>query len=99
MTRRTPSRPARRWATLSAVAACAHAAITFWGRGDADWEPLLGLFGLARYLAPAPGSCPPPAPARAHACPETGHDVHREHPAPPTLPATVTVTMSIPAPP
>lgn len=41
---------------LSAVAACAHAAITFWGRGAADWEPLLGLFGLARFLAPAPGS-------------------------------------------
>jgi len=41
---------------LSAVAACAHAAIIFWGRADADWEPLLGLFGLARFLAPAPGS-------------------------------------------
>ena len=41
---------------LSAVAACAHAAITFCGRAAADWEPLLGLFGLARYLAPAPGS-------------------------------------------
>ena len=41
---------------LSAVAACAHAAITFWGQVAADWEPLLGLFGLARYLAPAPGS-------------------------------------------
>jgi hypothetical protein len=41
---------------LSAVAACAHAAITFWGRAAADWEPLLGLFGLARFLAPAPGS-------------------------------------------
>jgi len=38
------------------VAACAHAAITFWGRAAADWEPLLGLFGLARFLAPAPGS-------------------------------------------
>ena len=41
---------------LSAVAACAHAAITFWGRAAADREPLLGLFGLARFLAPAPGS-------------------------------------------
>jgi len=41
---------------LSAGAACAHAAITFCGRGVADWEPLLGLFGLARFLAPAPGS-------------------------------------------
>ena len=41
---------------LSAVAACAHAAITFRGRAAADWEPLLGLFGLARFLAPAPGS-------------------------------------------
>lgn len=41
---------------LSAVAACAHAAITFWGREAADREPLLGLFGLARFLAPAPGS-------------------------------------------
>ena len=41
---------------LSAVAACAHAAIIFWGRADADWEPLLGLFGLARFLALAPGS-------------------------------------------
>ena len=29
---------------LSAVAACAHAAITFCGRTAADWEPLLGLF-------------------------------------------------------
>jgi hypothetical protein len=41
---------------LSAVAACAHAAITFCGRTAADWEPLLGLFGLARFLAPEPGS-------------------------------------------
>ena len=41
---------------LSAVAACAHAAITFCGRAAADWEPLPGLFGLARYLAPAPSS-------------------------------------------
>jgi hypothetical protein len=41
---------------LSAVAACANAAIIFWGHADADWEPLLGLFGLARFLAPAPGS-------------------------------------------
>jgi len=41
---------------LSAVAACAHAAITFRGRAASDREPLLGLFGLARFLAPAPGS-------------------------------------------
>lgn len=41
---------------LPAVAACACAAITFRGRAAADWEPLLGLFGLARFLAPAPGS-------------------------------------------
>ena len=41
---------------LSAVAACAHAAITFCGRAAADWEPLQGLFGLARFLAPVPGS-------------------------------------------
>ena len=38
------------------VAACAHAAITSCGRAAADREPLLGLFGLARFLAPAPGS-------------------------------------------
>ena len=41
---------------LSAVAACAHAAVAFHGRTAADWEPLLGLFGLARFLAPALGS-------------------------------------------
>ena len=41
---------------LAAVAACAHAAVAFCGRTAADWEPLLGLFGLARFLAPAPGS-------------------------------------------
>lgn len=41
---------------LSAVAACAHAAVAFRNRTAADWEPLLGLFGLARFLAPAPGS-------------------------------------------
>ena len=40
---------------LSAVAACAHAAVAFCGRAAADWEALLGLFGLARFLAPAPG--------------------------------------------
>lgn len=33
---------------LSAVAACAHAAVAFHGRTAADWEPLLGLLGLAR---------------------------------------------------
>jgi hypothetical protein len=41
---------------LSAVAACAHAAISFHGRTAANWEPLLGLFGLARFLTPEPGS-------------------------------------------
>jgi len=41
---------------LSAVAACAHAAITGYGLSRADLWPLLGRFGLARYLAPAPGS-------------------------------------------
>jgi hypothetical protein len=41
---------------LSAVAACAHAAITICGWTAAEWEPLLGLFGLVRFLAPAPGS-------------------------------------------
>jgi len=41
---------------LSAVAAAAHAAITGYGFTTADLWPLLGRFGLARYLAPAPGS-------------------------------------------
>ncbi len=41
---------------LSAVAACAHAAITSYGLSRADLWPLLGRFGLARCLAPAPGS-------------------------------------------
>ena len=41
---------------LSAVAACAHVAVTLHGRTAADWEPLLGRFGLASCLTPAPGS-------------------------------------------
>ena len=41
---------------LSAVAACAHAAITGHGLAAADWWPLMGRFGLAACLAPAPGS-------------------------------------------
>jgi Domain of unknown function (DUF6431) len=41
---------------LSAAAACTHAAITFHGRPATDWEALLGLFGLARFLAPGPAS-------------------------------------------
>jgi hypothetical protein len=41
---------------LSAVAACAHAVVTFRGRAAGDWEPLLGLFGRARFLTPALGS-------------------------------------------
>jgi hypothetical protein len=40
---------------LSAIAAAAHAAITRYGFTAADLWPLLGRFGLARYLAPAPG--------------------------------------------
>jgi len=40
---------------LAAVAACAHAAITRHGFTRADLWPLLGQFGLARCLAPAPG--------------------------------------------
>jgi Domain of unknown function (DUF6431) len=40
---------------LSAVAAAAHAAITGYGFTRADLWPLLGRFGLARYLTPAPG--------------------------------------------
>ena len=40
---------------LSAVAAAAHAAITEYGFTRADLWPLLGRFGLVRYLTPAPG--------------------------------------------
>jgi len=40
---------------LAAVAACAHAAIRWHGRADADLDVLLGRFGLAAALAPAPG--------------------------------------------
>lgn len=39
---------------LNAVAAAAHAAITGYGLGPAGLWPLLGRFGLARHLAPAP---------------------------------------------
>ena len=38
---------------LNAVAAAAHAAITGHGFAQAGLWPLLGRFGLARYLAPA----------------------------------------------
>jgi hypothetical protein len=40
---------------LALVAACAHAAIAWHGRRAGDLEALLGLFGLAAALAPAPG--------------------------------------------
>lgn len=40
---------------LAAVAACAHAAITGHGFTRADLWPLIGQFGLARCLEPAPG--------------------------------------------
>jgi hypothetical protein len=41
---------------LALVAACAHAAIRWHGRRAGDFEALLGRFGLAAALAPAPGS-------------------------------------------
>jgi hypothetical protein len=41
---------------LSAVIACALAAIAWHGYADADLDALLGRFGLAAALAPAPGS-------------------------------------------
>ncbi len=41
---------------LAAVAACAHAAIRWHGRADCDLDALIGRFGLATALAPAPGS-------------------------------------------
>jgi len=78
---------------LSAVAACAHAAVAFHGRTAADWEPLLGLSGLAASSPPRPAA-DPRAPARAPSCPRPGHDAHHEHPGPST-PYAVTV-MSIP---
>lgn len=31
-------------------------AIIFHGRAATGWETLMGLFGLARFLPPAPGS-------------------------------------------
>lgn len=40
---------------LAAVIACAAAAITLHGRHERDLDALLGLFGLAAALAPAPG--------------------------------------------
>jgi len=41
---------------LAAVAACAHAAIRWHGRREAGLAALIGRFGLAAALAPAPGS-------------------------------------------
>jgi hypothetical protein len=41
---------------LAAVAACAHAAIRWHGCRPADLAALIGRFGLAAALAPAPGS-------------------------------------------
>ena len=41
---------------LAAVIACAHAAIAFHGHAEEDLDALLGRFGLAAALAPAPGS-------------------------------------------
>jgi hypothetical protein len=41
---------------LAAVIACAHAAIAFCGHAGEDLDALLGRFGLAAALAPAPGS-------------------------------------------
>jgi hypothetical protein len=52
---------------LSAVAACAHAAITFCGRTAADWEPLLGLFGLAASSPRHPAADPARPPGLPHA--------------------------------
>jgi hypothetical protein len=41
---------------LAAVAACVHAAIAWHGRPETAWDALIGRFGLAAALAPAPGS-------------------------------------------
>ena len=41
---------------LAAVAACADAAIRWHGYSEADRDALIGRFGLAAALAPAPGS-------------------------------------------
>jgi len=41
---------------LAAVAACAYAAIRWHGRPEAGLDALIGRFGLAAALAPAPGS-------------------------------------------
>jgi hypothetical protein len=73
---------------LSAVAACAHAAITFCGRTAADWEPLLGLFGLAASspLHPAADPARPPGPPHARRQATTLTMSTRRHPrrAPPS---------------
>ncbi len=41
---------------LAAVIACARAAIAFHGHAEEDLDSLLGRFGIAAALAPAPGS-------------------------------------------
>jgi hypothetical protein len=41
---------------LALVIACALAAVTWHGRADSDMGALIGRFGLAAALAPAPGS-------------------------------------------
>ena len=41
---------------LALVIACTLAAITWHGRAEADMDALIGRFGLAAALAPAPGS-------------------------------------------
>jgi hypothetical protein len=41
---------------LAAVIACSRATIAFHGHAEEDFDALLGLFGLAAALAPAPGS-------------------------------------------
>jgi hypothetical protein len=50
-------RPGPGWATRwPSSPACAVAAIRWHGRAEADLEALTGRFGLATFLAPAPGS-------------------------------------------
>jgi Domain of unknown function (DUF6431) len=41
---------------LALVVACALAAIRWHGRAETDMDALIGRFGLATFLAPAPGS-------------------------------------------
>jgi hypothetical protein len=41
---------------LALVAACAHAAVRWHGYAEQDLDALIGRFGLAAALAPAPGS-------------------------------------------